>query len=172
VAAGARRRHVEEDHRRAALEADHLELQALHLLALDPRGGVADDAVDEAVRLPLGVERRALGGHLDVLGDLRDDLVVPNALGEAAERLGLVLLDRLQRIACVHRGLLVVGVGFSVSSQAVRTLKTSFCSGSLKISWKSDAKGRAVTIAAGAAAANAALPAGTTRRSLPAYSSS
>ena len=112
--------------------------------------------------LPLGVEHRALGGHFDVLGDLRDDLVVPDALGEAAERLGFVLLDRLQRIACVHRGLLVVGVGFSVSSQAVSTPKTSSCSGSLKISWKSDANGRAVTTAAGAAAANAALPAGTT----------
>ena len=35
----------------------------------------------------------------------RDDLVVPDALGEAAERLGLVVLDRLQRVACVHRGL-------------------------------------------------------------------
>ena len=60
------------------------------------------------------------------------------------------------------------GERFSVSSQAVSTPKTSSCSGSLKISWKSDANGRAVTTAAGAAAANAALPAGTTRRSLPA----
>ena len=40
---------------------------------------------------------------------------------------------------------------FSVSSQAVSTANTSSCSGSLKISWKSDAKARAVTTAFGAA---------------------
>ena len=101
-------------------------------------------------------------------GDLRDDLVVPDALGEAAERLGLVLLDRLQRVACVHRGLLVGGETCSVSSQAVSTRQDLVLLGLVEDLVEERPEGRAVTTAAGAAAANAALPAGTTRRSLPA----
>src|SRR6185369_597046 len=133
VAAHARRRHVEEDDRRSPFEADHLELEARDALALDPRGGVADDAIDEAVLLPFGIEHRALRRHRDVVGDARDDLLVPGARGEAAERFCFVLANRLQRVACVHV-VLLEGEAASVSSHVVSTAKTSSRSGSLKIS--------------------------------------
>lgn len=67
--------------------------------------------------------------------------------------------DRLQR----RPGRLDGGLSHPAS-----TANTSACSGSLKISWKSGANACAVTTFAGAAAANARLPAGATHRSLPA----
>ena len=64
-------------------------------------------AVDVAVLAPVGVEHRALGRDGDVVGERRDDLVVPDARGVLAELLGLVGLERKKRVACVHGGLLV-----------------------------------------------------------------
>ena len=100
------RRQLEEDDRRAAFLADDLQLQAGDLLAFHPLGGVADDALDVAVGLPVGIEHRALGGDGDVVGQRGDDLLVPDLLGEGAQGADFIGLQRQRRVTCVHAGLL------------------------------------------------------------------
>ncbi len=74
---GAAGGHFEEQHRRAAFEANDLELQALDLLGFDPGGGVAQHGFEVAVARPVLVEARRLGGDGDVVGELLDDVAVP-----------------------------------------------------------------------------------------------
>jgi hypothetical protein len=76
------------------------------------------------VLAPFGVEHRALGRDGDVVGERRNDLVVPDALGVLAELLGLVGLERKKGVACVHVGLLV-GEAISVSSPSAKADNTS-----------------------------------------------
>ncbi len=90
ASAGARRRRVEEDHRRATRQPHHLELQPGHGLPLDPLRRVADHALDVPVRLPFGVEHRALRGNGDVIDERRDDGFIPGAIAESGDRGRLV----------------------------------------------------------------------------------
>ena len=76
------RGHFEEQHRRAALEPDRLDHEPFDRLPPGPRLGLAHHRVDVAVARPVGVEVRALRRHADVLGDLRDDVVVPGAVDQ------------------------------------------------------------------------------------------
>lgn len=84
-AARARRRRLEEDHRRAAGKPHDLDPQPLHRLPLGPLRGVDDDALDVAVLRPVGIERGAFRGHRDVVGQRMQDLVVPFAFDEIGE---------------------------------------------------------------------------------------
>src|SRR5258708_3992190 len=85
----ALRGNVEEEDRRAALEADHLELHPAHRLLRDPRARLLDRGLDVAVLLPLRIEVRRLRGQADVFHELRDDVVVPLAGDAARERGGV-----------------------------------------------------------------------------------
>ena len=76
------------------------------LLALDPGRGVADDPVDVAVASPVGVEHRALGRDRDVVGQRRDDLLVPLAIRVVGDRRRFVGLHRQLRVAGIHARLL------------------------------------------------------------------
>ena len=75
--AGLGRVDLEEQHRRAAFEADHFEFQAFDLLRFDPRGGVAHHGVQQALLGPVGREHGRLGGDGDVVGELANNVVVP-----------------------------------------------------------------------------------------------
>ncbi len=92
-------RHFAAQHRRAALEPDHFESQALHLLRLDPGRGVAHNGVDVAVLRPLRVEHRRLRGHGDVILQLGHDLAVPGLADLGQRALGL---ESAGRKAGVH----------------------------------------------------------------------
>jgi hypothetical protein len=120
AAAGGRQ--LEEDHRGAAFEADHLQLQARHLAGLDPGGGVAHHAVDQAMGLPVRVEHRALGRHRDVVGQGGDDGLVPAAGGKGAQGAGFVGMQRQLRIARVHGacGSTSIGVSAPACGRTVR----------------------------------------------------
>ena len=84
VAARTGRRRLEEDHRRAARQANDFEFQAAHRLLFGPLRGVGDHALQIAVLDPLGIERRTLGRHGDVVRQRGHDLVVPLAVHEFA----------------------------------------------------------------------------------------
>src|SRR5207249_4324862 len=83
--ARAARRNVEEEQRRASLEADDLELESRHRLSRDPRVRLPDRGLDVAVGFPLGIEVRRFRRDADVIDELRDDVLVPlarDAFGE------------------------------------------------------------------------------------------
>ena len=87
VAAGGGR--VKENDGRAARQAHHFQLQARDLLRFDPLRGVAHHALDEGILLPVRVKSRALGRDGDVVGQRRDDLVVPFFVHERLQGLGV-----------------------------------------------------------------------------------
>ncbi len=80
----ARARRLHQDHGRAALEADHVDLEPLDLSPSRPVGEEADGAVEVPVLRPGSVVHGRLRGDADVLGERGDDLLVPRPLNERA----------------------------------------------------------------------------------------
>ena len=64
---------------------------------------VVKTALEEAVASPVGIERRTFRGHGDVVGQRGNDLVVPLAIDELAQRV-MVQLSGLAGRACGSHG--------------------------------------------------------------------
>src|SRR3546814_8246129 len=71
---GARGRNVDEDQRRAAFQAHHLECHAGDRLRAGPGFHQLDGVLHVAVLHPVGVEHRRLVGDAHVLDELGNDL--------------------------------------------------------------------------------------------------
>ena len=88
----ATRRDFQENQRGAALEADHVDLQAGDVLGFGPGFHQGNGLLHVAVLHPVGVEHRRLVGDADVIDQLRDDFLVPFLVDIVAE-LGAVHLE-------------------------------------------------------------------------------
>ncbi len=78
-------RNLDEDQRRAAFEAHHLDLHALDGLRARPGFHQGDRLLHVAVRDPIGVEHRRFIGDANVIDQLRDDLAVPGVADELVD---------------------------------------------------------------------------------------
>jgi hypothetical protein len=65
--------------------SDDLELHAFDRTRAAPLFGRPDHLLQIAVRLPARVEGRRLRRHLHVIDEARDDLVVPDTVGESLQ---------------------------------------------------------------------------------------
>ena len=68
---------VEIQQRGAARQADDFDRQSPHRLLLHPCMREPDDTLDVAMTFPLRIEVRRLRRNADVIGELRDDVLVP-----------------------------------------------------------------------------------------------
>ncbi len=102
-------RYFEEQHRGAALQADDLQGQALHLLRLDPGCRVPHDRVDKAVFHPIGVKRGRLGRNADVVFEAVDDVLIPGAA------------DLAQRLRGIERGFGYSGIHAKLLGRFIQT---------------------------------------------------
>ena len=111
-AGGAGSGHLKHQHRCAPRQAHHLQGQTRDFLRFDPRGRVQQHLVQPTVRRPLRVKCRGLGGHGDVVLQLRHDAGVP-AVGHM--RQGLVWLQIFGQQGGVHgEDLLKIGHGWAL----------------------------------------------------------
>ena len=70
-------RHLEKQHRRTPFQANDLQPQAGDPAGLDPGRRIAHHGIDVPVLGPLRVEQGRLGGNLDVLAQLAEDVLIP-----------------------------------------------------------------------------------------------
>ena len=82
-------RNFDEDERGAPRQADDFELHSRHRVLLAPAHHVRDRLLHVSVFRPVRVEVGRLVGDADVLGELRDDGVVPECLHVAADTFGV-----------------------------------------------------------------------------------